>query len=278
MDIKLGLNIYIEEAEEILVENLGSDIVFKKNKYDRMTLFTMSTDKMKKEDFYNHASDVVLKIILKYYFLDNIKKQIYGHNEHLTDEDKLAAYDIAKAKVLCEDNYILDKEYIREEIIQYIEEYPIIYLEGFLMFRLKNLNDFAEMVIEQSIENLKLEKEHANFLEVLKYLAGSGSVGYDSIRLIFEEDGYRLADEIGMDIDKEYFKAIARDIGNEDLRDEDLLISTLVALSPEKILIHIGDYNDEDIIATIEEIFENKVYYCYNCKNCIRKVGLRSKQ
>lgn len=277
MDIKLGLNIYIEEAENILINNLNENIKLTKKEYDKMTLFTMESENLRKEDFDNHVSDIILEVIIENYSLNNIRRTLYNYRDHLGEEERNLAYEVAKDKILDEDNYILEKEYIKEEIIQYVEEYPIIYLDGFVMFRLKNLSSFTELVIEQSIESLSLEKEHDNFMEVLKYLADSGNNGYETIRIVFEKDDYRLLDEDGVEIDKEYFKNIARKIDAGEITNEDILISTLLALSPEKVMVHIGEHDNKETLELIERIFENKVYYCYNCKNCIRKVGLKTR-
>ena len=277
MSIKLGLNIYVEEAEDILVENLNSKIKLTRKQYEKMTLFTMESEELRREDFENIVSESILEIILRHYSLNNIRKRLYSYREYLGEEERNLAYNIAKKKILNESNYILQKEHIKEEIIQYIGEYPIIYLDGFVMFRLKNLNSFVETVIEQSIESLNLEREYDNFMDVLKYLADSGDIGYDTIRVVFEEDDYQLLDAEGVEIDKVYFENIAKKIDVKDISKEDLLISTLLALSPDKILIHMSEYNEKETLDLIETIFENKVYYCYNCNNCIRKVGLKTR-
>lgn len=275
MDIKLGLNIFVDEAEEIFIQDKDDRIKVTKHKYKKMTLITVENRRYSREDFYNDMSDKILTLIIDNYSMDFLERKIYNKNLDISIEEKNMIYEISKNKILDKNSFILEKEYIKEEIINYIGEYPIIYLDGFILFRLKNLNDLTDLVLEQGMESLRLKKEYENFMEVLEYLADANNTDLDTIRVKFTEDSYILMDENFLELDKDYFKNIAEKIDSKGVSDEDLLVSTLLALGPKKVLIHINEYNKQATMDLIERIFVNKVYYCYNCDNCIKKVGLQ---
>lgn len=277
MDVRLGLNIFIKESEEILIKNTNENIKITKKKYEKMTLFTIENKKYNQDDFYNDVSDRILNIIIENYSVKFLEEKIYN-DKNIDLEYREELYIKSKNTILEPENFILEKEYIREEIIRYMNEYPIIYLDGFILFRLKNLSNLINIAIDQTMENIIKEKEYENFMEVLEYIADSKDPDLETIRVRFTEDDYILMDDKFLEIDKEYFKRIAKKIDSKDINNEDLLISTLLALGPNKVLIEINEYNKKSTMELIERIFLNKVYYCYNCGECIRRVGLKKKR
>lgn len=259
-----SLQLEIEELIELKVEESGN-----------MTIFTFYNRGLEEDAFYEKLSELILDVILDNYVLDNLDSYINTFFKNMDLETKSLVYKISEKNILSTTMFNSEKELIKDSIIDYVKESPFIYLEGFILFRLKNLSTLIEEVVDKSIGELDYKKEYDDFLTVLKYIADHQSID-ENIRLEFKNNSFILRDEDREEIDLEYFRNILEELGHKEISEGDLVVAALLALSPNRISIQMYDINNkeaEETIKLIEEIFENKIYYCYGCNNCLRKVG-----
>ncbi len=164
------------------------------------------------------------------------------------------------------------KQDILNKIIKCIDENNEININGFIRFRLRELlNDF-EMIVDRVVERYMVEKEYNEFIKLLKYFVDVQENKIDEVNIIIDKLGnYTILDGQHNDI---------YDLFLDDLNDfnmssmmvnkDDLLISGLITNSPNKIVIHgVKNSINVEIIETIKQVFENKVEFCCGCLDCV---------
>lgn len=273
MQLKLGID-NKANAYNFFKKNLHDSISMSVNNLSNMSLFTFKSELPEKE-FFDLLADLILELILQEYVLGNLSDYILNYMREINAESRDMLYSISQNNILDSSMFLEEKYRIKQAILDYMEEHPIIYLEGFVLFRLKNLSGFLENVIDKSIGELDFKKEYNEFLSVLRYVANQESY-YENIKLQFKGKEYILIDEDGNQIDLNRFKNIAKELGHKEVSQSDLVVSALLVLSPKRLSIQMFDIKNQEVMETIkilEEIFENRIYYCYGCNNCLRKVG-----
>lgn len=151
--------------------------------------------------------------------------------------------------------------HIKQSILNFLANNSYINLSGFIQFRLSEYKKLLSELIEKVINDFKVQNEYKEFIEMLKFFVDTQKNRIPKLHIIFEKDGeYNLLNEHGKNITTECFKDFINDKKNYSLSNEDLLISSLITLAPKKIIIHLtGEYYNKKILATIEQIFTNKV-------------------
>lgn len=164
-------------------------------------------------------------------------------------------------------NSIIDK------INDFLEENSEININGFIRFRMKELREEIEEVINKVIENYMVDKEYKEFVKLLKYFVDIQESKIDEMHIIIKEDGkYLIKDKEGNDIFVEFMKDLAESKIDTDAKIEDILISGLITNAPKKLIIHGKEKClNEEFINTIDNVFENRVIYCNKCILCKEK-------
>lgn len=214
------------------------------------------------DEFYN--KDMMEFLSDTYFFLkyDEIKEIRDTSLEILKGEgaiiDENSIYCINKR------NQIIDK------IAQCIDENREININGFMTFRMKELRDDLESIIDKIVEKYMVEKEYNEFIKLLKYFVEIQESKIDLMNIEIDRDGkYILRDEKGNDITERLFGELNDLRYRENTNDEDILISVLITNSPEKIVIHcVENCRNEELIDTVKKVFTNRVEFCDDCKSC----------
>ncbi|NLK43769.1 MAG: sporulation protein, partial [Tissierellia bacterium] len=55
----------------------------------------------------------------------------------------------------------------------------------------------------------------------------------------------------------------------------DLLVSSLIVLSPQKLIIHIDEGEEKELIDLISQVFKDKVEFCRACDICRSKPKIK---
>ncbi|WP_300379301.1 putative sporulation protein YtxC [Clostridium sp.] len=164
-------------------------------------------------------------------------------------------------------NSIIDK------IKDFLEENAEININGFIRFRMKELREEIEEVINKIIENYMVEKEYKEFVKLLKYFVDIQESKIDEMHIIIKEDGnYLIKDKNGDDLFVEFMKELVESKIDTDAKMEDILISGLITNAPKELIIH-GRENclNKEFLNTIDSVFENRVNYCKKCNLCKEK-------
>lgn len=166
--------------------------------------------------------------------------------------------------------FINRKNSMIDKIVECVEENREINIKGFITFRMKELKEDIESILDRVVEKFMSEKEYKEFIRLLKYFVEIQESKIDEINIIIQKDGeYIIKDKKGVDISESILNSIseARFTGTANL--EDLLISGLITNAPEKIVFHcIENCLNMELIETIKNVFLDKVSFCKTCKEC----------
>ena len=280
MDIKVGLNKDIDKAKKIIYDYFpDKKVKVEEEDYDSkysLNIFSIKDKSLSKKDFYNNISNMILDIILNIYSKDIIYKKINTDWKDIKTDDRKEVIKIASEILLDKDNFIVEKEYMNNQIKAYITDNPIILVDGFINFRLKEFYSFINIIVEKGIEEFTAEKEYKEFIKILQYFVEVQEPKYDLVNLVFDDEDYKLIDEKDNIIDSDFFADIVAEIDSEGISKADLLVSSLIVIAPKKLLIHLNeDYKDEDIIKIITSVFQDRVCFCLGCEKCNNQVKLK---
>lgn len=218
----------------------------------------------------NYIVDTLeLKIIEKilqtnYYFLKSDEKKLilkqlnnYMNNE-MHDRNIEVPYKVnSKAKILY-------------RLVDFLNENNAINIEGFVNFRLRNYLEDLYEIIDRVIEEYQMEKEYNEFIKLLRYFVNSQESKIELINIVVDRRGkYHFFDEDNKLIDDEYIRGLIEDLVDNNLNNDDMLVSTLITIAPKKIVFHFtNNVKNTEIIETIKNIFDGRVYICNQCKIC----------
>lgn len=162
---------------------------------------------------------------------------------------------------------------IIEKVKSCLEENSEININGFIRFRMKELREDIENIIDKVIESYMVEKEYREFVKLLKYFVDIQESKIDEVNIFIDEVGnYSIRDKNKEDIFNEFMKELVECRIDTDAKMEDIIISGLITNAPKKVIIH-GKKNclNKEFIDTIENVFEDKADYCKGCSLCVEK-------
>jgi putative sporulation protein YtxC len=210
-----------------------------------------------KDEMYNFLTDT-------YFFLKN---------------DEIKEVEQLSLEMLQKDGAILDessiycinrKNNIINKIVECIEENNELNIKGFMTFRIKELREDIESIIDKVVEKYMVEKEYSEFIKLLKYFVEIQESKIDEINIIIDKSGnYIIRNKEGKDIMGEFLSDLSETNITENTNIEDIIISGLITNSPKHIVIHgVGNCNNKEIIDTIKNVFTDRVDFCTNCRLC----------
>ena len=165
--------------------------------------------------------------------------------------------------------YVRKKDIIKE-VLSYFKENKSLNLEGFIRFRLKKYVKKLNIAVEKSVDDIIIDKEYNEFIELLKYFVELQEPRINLVNVIkTESDSYDLLDEKENKIDNEYLETCIRELMDEEVEFEDLLISALINISPREIILH---FKDPEIEKTLKSIFSDRIKICKGCSLCFCKI------
>lgn len=167
------------------------------------------------------------------------------------------------------------KNNIISKIISCIEENDEININGFITFRMRELREDIEFIIDKVVEKYMVEKEYSEFIKLLKYFVEIQDSKLELVNIIIDSNGkYLIRDKDGNDMLREFLN----ELSGEKITDnnlEDLIISGLITNAPKSIYIHgVENCTNKEIIDTINNVFTDRVNICKECDLCKSKMGV----
>lgn len=199
---------------------------------------------------------IIRQLINKdYHYFSNLEKKYILNstleilNTH-SDDDILKLLFLLKRRAL-----------VRSSLISFFETTNTLDFHGFVSFGLKNYKEYMSEFIEKSVDSYIIQKEYSNFISMLQFFVNNQKIKSSKVHLIVNENfTYTLLDSFQNDITDQCFNEFYLEDPNKQLNNEDLLLSSLISLSPKKIYIQINtDKYNRKILETIKHVFENRV-------------------
>ncbi len=241
------------------------------------------------KEFYNvfkHCAAIgISNYIVDFLEIQIVERILHTNYSFLKSNEKKA---IIEELNKCFDNEVYDKDInvpykvnrkakILYRLIDFFEENKTINVEGFINFRLRNYLEDLYEIIDRVIEEYVMEKEYREFIKLLKYFVNIQESKIELINIVVDKRGeYHFFDEYHKLINNEYIRGLIADLVDNNLNNDDMLVSTLITIAPKKIVFHfVGNVKNTEIIETIKNIFDEKVYICNTCKICNMHRGIR---
>lgn len=236
------------------------------------------TDQLKNKIF-NVISQNIYKFIIKI-FIDKEINYFFDNSYFFIKYDEIDEVKEKVIDILINDRFINDndkffidkKNSILKKIQNCIEENNEININGFIRFRMRELFEDIETIVDRVVEKHMVEKEYNEFIKLLKYFVEIQESKIQEVNIVINKRGsYTIFDENNNDI-YDLFLDDLNDFNTSmmNVNKDDLLISGLITNSPEKIIIHgVENSLNIEIIETIKQVFEDKVNLCYGCSNCV---------
>ena len=214
------------------------------------------------DEFYNKEMDYFLTDT--YFFLKNDEVAEIKKKSKLALKSEGAILDENMVYCLNRKNDILKK------IIQCIEENKEINIKGFITFRMKEMRESLENIVDKVVESYMVEKEYDEFIKLLKYFVDIQESKIDEVNIVVKNDGtYMIQDGKGNDIFAQMLNELEEIKYTGMVSVEDMLISSLITNSPKSIIIHCAENSiNKELIETIQNVFLDRVKICSKCKIC----------
>jgi len=133
--------------------------------------------------------------------------------------------------------------------------------DGFYRFMCTDITDAVLGSADEEAERLISLNEDRDFIEFLKCFASMSSANTEKVDLVAEKNSIKIVNAVSVD-------DLGAEFGNLDTVPEDIL-SELVALNPVMIVVHGKDnYEKSEFSVIINEVFENRVFFCEGCSLC----------
>ncbi|HHX51648.1 MAG TPA: hypothetical protein GX711_09435 [Clostridia bacterium] len=168
---------------------------------------------------------------------------------------------------------------LQQEICEYLETNGDLIIDGFVNFRLNEyLNDLEE-IVDQAVDVYLAEKEYNEFIRLLKYFVEIQDPRVDRVHVLLGPTGYfQLYDEDENIVNNDYLQSFVVDLADTDINYEDLLISALITIAPQKIILHIPEVGQvHNTLDTLQNVFANRISFCQGCKRCLNFGGRQGK-
>jgi putative sporulation protein YtxC len=248
-------------------------------------LLTRLTDKKTYDDFRFCISRIITEAIINNWEAKLIKKILKDNYFYLSEKERDAICKNA-LKLLQEEKGILPggfykitrKNKVMRDVLEYLSTNDIINIDGVVNFRLHSyIKDLSETV-ERAIEMFITEREYNEFIKLLKYFVEIQECKVDVLHLMPTIEGkYLLLDGCKNKINGEFFEEIRADIGDGDINYDDLLISTLITISPRKIYLHnLNSFLNKELVKTITNVFSDRISICPGCELCSSNANVES--
>ena len=211
------------------------------------------------------SCDILSQYIFDVYIKNYIYKYINLYYSYFDKNEKNEIYE----------SFATDREkrFVSAKLFEYLKENNSLLVEGFVNFRLKDYLLDAEDRIEIIVEDMLAKKEYYEFIKLLKYFINVRDSKCDTVNIVKSKNGaYVLYDNQGNKIEADGRKEFMFEISDEEFCINDVLINDLISISPKRVIIHNKEnFENVQILKTVEGIFENHFEYCPGCDLCKNK-------
>ncbi|MDR7856471.1 putative sporulation protein YtxC [Tissierella sp.] len=277
--IKIGSNENKDEVKHI-VERYFSDsnVKIEEEYYDERFVFSFSLEK--KKDFqdialYNTIANLIQDLILEIYIKQIIKDRVNKICSDYSLSEKEEIIVSTHSTIMNENYYIREKNIVKEDIVNYLIENNILLIDGYINFRLRRFLYIIDISIEKAIGDIEVEKEYLEFLSMLQYFVDIQEPKSELVNVIVNNNDYYLLDKKNNIIENGLLNDMVEDFIYEDISKSDLLISSLIVLSPLKLIMHIEEGEEQELVTVVSQVFKDKVEFCRGCDLCKVKAKLK---
>jgi putative sporulation protein YtxC len=244
--------IYTNGIVEVVTSSGKNEVISRKVIDDKV----FSSEGLNLDEITERITNKIIKIMRGEVLKDYIQSQ-YG-KAYPKEIDNIYEHSLK----IFSNKEVFIRETIFMRVSNYILENDYINIDGFIKFRMKEFIKYISAIADISLEEYLINRDHEEFIRVLKYFIDTQDVKIDLLKVhIMEDNSFVLYDKNGDKIDSIDDEDIINMVIRENLNYEDFLISTLLSLCPRKIEVMdtLNSNSSKEIIDTLKSIFENRV-------------------
>jgi putative sporulation protein YtxC len=258
MGITISTLDFTDDIRNRLKKKPGFNFIVDQQDGQDYTLLQINFDQAKKNNSLEYLAITIADIVideLEKKFINRIIRHKY-HNFSLIERNKIQELTMDHLDEQDKLDLVRKKEIINH-ILNYLNQNNDLNIEGFIRFRLKDYLDELNLAVEKAVDDFVIQKEYDEFIDLLKYFVDLQEPRISLAHVYKKHDGsFKIMDNNYKMINNEYLEGYLSEMFNEKIEYEDLLVSALINIAPDKIILHFADPEAEK---TIKSIFGNRV-------------------
>ncbi|MDF2934983.1 MAG: sporulation protein YtxC [Paenibacillaceae bacterium] len=142
-------------------------------------------------------------------------------------------------------------------------------LNGFFRFRLNRYGAELKEMLEYASDEYLMDQQYKEFISLLRYFVYVQDSKMPLAHIIHQGGhSFLLLDSEMQPIDTEKLDTSYKvEFMDKDYNLEDMIVSSLLTIAPERICIHTRE-PELPVIKTLTQIFENRTEICGLCRSC----------
>ncbi|MBP1156770.1 MULTISPECIES: putative sporulation protein YtxC [unclassified Paenibacillus] len=228
---------------------------------------------------YKEAAEVLADYLLEEEEPEMLRKMI-KHDFHYHQVDEVEGIMAFCGQTLCGEGqwcegngktaaYLRRKQQITAELYEYLEKHEELNLDGLVRFRLQAYRGELRDVVEYAIDEFVMDQQYQEFISLLQYFVYIQEAKIPFVHLIHKGGSeFMLLNERMETLNTDETDAVVTvEMLEKEMNFEDMIVSTLITVSPQQIYIHTRE-PELQVIKTITQIFEDRVELCGYCRLC----------
>ncbi|WP_169713615.1 putative sporulation protein YtxC [Paludifilum halophilum] len=164
--------------------------------------------------------------------------------------------------------YVHRKDQMARQVADYLLRNRFLAVDGFFHFRMKRYRRVLMKLVEHAIDEYLLDREYQEFIELLKYFVSVQKPKISLVHVLHTgKRRFQILKPDGSPLQLKEMDGVAQEMMDQTLSQEDLIVSTLLTVAPDRVILHTG-YPTENVIRTLISIFENRITVCEGCFKC----------
>ncbi len=148
-----------------------------------------------------------------------------------------------------------DSDVDKQIIVESLNFDKSIYLNSFINFRLKFLKNKWDELVTLANDNIMYLLSEDSFVELIKFLISNLEYRCYAVNIFSKQNCYLLCDMEGKVINDFL-------LDKNIVYDDNKLLTSLIALNPEKIIIHCNSFLKENLLKNLYNFFSNRIEIC----------------
>lgn len=197
-----------------------------------------------------------------------ITQEFRCQNARESKEIERYAYHLLNDSESEEPSHRKRKDRMARQIAHYFSQHREMAVEGYFRFRMKRYRDILVKLVEHAIDEYLLDQEYWEFIELLRYFVSVQQSKVPLVHVIHTGmRRFRLLDQDGGSLRMKEMDQAVEEIMDHASSHEDLIVSTLLTVAPEKVVLHTRN-QEENVIRTLIQVFEDRIRVCDGCSDC----------
>lgn len=240
-------NLFTEIGNEITTEVNGNKVSFKELNSEKESILYK----------------ILSKKILDEYCKKTLVRIINKNCDCFSKSDKYEIWKMAMSYLLNDVNeknsdYLNRITLTENKLREFFSVSQCVFVEGFVNFRLKELEEELEDIVEDCISEYMLEQEYKEFINMLKYFVSVQSPKYLVVEILYDSNILIFGD--GKNITKECIMDFQIEVNDIEINTDDYILNSLITIAPKKItVIQKNKRLNNEIKKTLLGIFGDKI-------------------